>query len=93
MGLCRGYIGIMENKMETVWIIEVVWGYVGVIWDNGKYNGNCDLGLYENNGRTSSAGRLCGFFIGSKWWNGETMIPFQVSSSSRLMQTVCQVLS
>ena len=29
-----GYIGIMENEMETT---IVYWGY---IWDNGKENGN-----------------------------------------------------
>ena len=26
LGLYRGYIGIMENKMETTGIIGVIWG-------------------------------------------------------------------
>ena len=41
LGLYRGYIGIMEKKMETTIVFR---GYIGVIlglyWDNGKENGN-----------------------------------------------------
>ena len=35
----RGYIGIMEKKMETTRIGFI--GYImGLYWDNGKENGN-----------------------------------------------------
>ena len=32
-GLYWGYIGIMENKMETIGIIGIM---LGLYWDNGK---------------------------------------------------------
>ena len=42
----RGYIGIMEKKMETTGIIGII-QYIGIIgsilglyWDNGEENGN-----------------------------------------------------
>ena len=41
-GFYRGYIGIMENKMETTIV-----GYIlGLNRDNGKENGNYCNGLY-----------------------------------------------
>ena len=52
----RGYIGIVEKKMET---IGIIWGFIGIIgyilglhWDNGKENGSyCSiLGLHWDNG-------------------------------------------
>ena len=43
LGLYRGYIGIMEKKMETT-IMGLYRDYIGYIlglyWDNGKENGN-----------------------------------------------------
>ena len=41
----KGYIGIMEKKMETT---IVYWVYIGVYWDSGKENGNyySILGIY-----------------------------------------------
>ena len=36
--LHRGYIGIMEKKMETIGIIGVILGLY--YWENGKENGN-----------------------------------------------------
>ena len=46
MGIIRyilGLYGIMEKKMETIGIIGLHRDYkvyLGVIWDNGKGNGN-----------------------------------------------------
>ena len=43
----KGYIGIMEKKMETTIIKRLCKGIIlgFIIWDNGKENGNI-WGLY-----------------------------------------------
>ena len=47
-----GYIGIMENQMETIGIIGYILGYIagyilGLYWDNGKMQTTkiCYIGL------------------------------------------------
>ena len=43
LGIYWDYIGIMENKMETVYIgFRLYWGCVGI--RSGKENGSCYLG-------------------------------------------------
>ena len=40
VGLYWGYIGIMENKLETTIMGYIGLKFGGVFWDNGKENGN-----------------------------------------------------
>ena len=47
LGLYRGYIGIMEKKIEATGKIGISYGYIriinhilGLYWDTGKENGN-----------------------------------------------------
>ena len=38
MGFCRGYIGIMENKMEARGYIGLSRGYIGIVCFKDNFN-------------------------------------------------------
>ena len=56
MGLCRGYIGIMENKMETKGYIGLYRGYIGMMDNEMEATIACwgNMGLYRDNGLTGA---------------------------------------
>ena len=61
---CRGYIGRMEKRMETIRIMRIIWGYIWIIgwrmriyWDNEKKMETIIMGLYRVEGEK---GQTCG---------------------------------